>query len=214
MPSIFYSKSDLKTPQPTSYPVMETFYSIQGEAYHQGKAAWFIRLAGCNVGCHWCDVKESWHQEDHPQYSTEKLVQDLDKSKAPIAIITGGEPTLHDLTSLTTQIKKKGIKTHLETAGTSPVTGEWDWICFSPKKFKKPLPEIYNLANELKIIVVNKHDLVWAEQHAQLLPDSCHLFLQPEWDQRDSIVPIILNYIRDNPQWRLALQMHKYIGVP
>lgn len=193
---------------------MESFYSIQGEAYHFGKAAWFIRLGGCDVGCHWCDVKESWDIENHPKLATKKIIDDLKNSGAPIAIITGGEPTMHNLDHLTSEIKKIGVKTHLETAGVHSITGQWDWICFSPKKFKKPLPEVYQVADELKIIVVNKHDLIWAEKHAQLLPNSCQLFLQPEWDQRDSIVPIILNYIRENPKWRLTLQMHKYIGVP
>ena len=193
---------------------METFYSIQGEAFHQGEAAWFIRLAGCDVGCHWCDVKESWDEELHPDREAEDIVLELAKSGAPIAVITGGEPTMHNLDVLTGAIRKIGVKTHLETAGVHPLTGTWDWICFSPKKFKKPLPGIYQRADELKIIVFNKHDLEWAEQHAALLPDSCKLYLQPEWDQRDSVIPMILNYIRENPKWRLSLQIHKYIGVP
>lgn len=193
---------------------METFYSIQGEAFHAGKPAWFIRLAGCDVGCHWCDVKESWDESLHPVFSTENLVSQLESSGAPIAIITGGEPTLYNLDHLTNAVQKIGVKTHLETSGVHPLTGHWDWICFSPKKFKKPLPEIYKKANELKVIVVNKHDLKWAEEHAQLLNEDCQLFLQPEWDQRDSSIPLILNYIRENPKWRLTLQTHKYIGIP
>lgn len=193
---------------------METFYSIQGEAFHFGKAAWFIRLGGCDVGCHWCDVKESWNKNLHPVLSTNTIINQLQESGAPIAIVTGGEPTMHNLDDLSAEIQKIGVKTHLETAGVHPITGKWDWICFSPKKFKKPLAEIYQKADEIKIIVVNKHDLKWAEEHAKLLPKSCKLFLQPEWDQRDSIIPIILNYIRENPRWRMTLQMHKYIGVP
>lgn len=193
---------------------METFYSIQGEAFHTGKAAWFVRLSGCDVGCHWCDVKESWDVENSTWFTATNIAENIKNSGAPIAIITGGEPTMYNLESLTSAIQKLNIKTHLETSGVHEITGDWDWICFSPKKFKKPLPEIYKVADEIKIIVSNKHDLKWAEEHAIQLNSNCKLFLQPEWGKRDSLIPIILNYIRENPQWSLSLQTHKYIGVP
>lgn len=196
------------------YPVMETFYSIQGEAFYTGTAAWFIRLAGCDVGCHWCDVKESWDVNASPKIAVEKLVQDVVDAGAPIAIITGGEPAMHNLEELTKRLQDQKIKTHIETSGVHLLTGQWDWVCFSPKKFKKPMPVIYQAADELKIVICNKHDLLWAEEHAKLLPKTCKLFLQPEWDKRDSITPVILNYIRENPKWRLSLQTHKYLGIP
>jgi organic radical activating enzyme len=199
-------------------PIMESFYTLQGEGYHQGKAAYFIRLGGCDVGCVWCDVKESWNADIHPKYSIEQIVEDALKAvpegKEKIAVITGGEPLIHDLTALTHALQKKGFKTHIETSGAHPLSGSWDWTCLSPKKFKAPLPDILPLANELKIVVFNKSDFNWAESFAHQVNANCKLYLQPEWDKKDIIMPLIIDYIQQHPQWRLSLQIHKYIGVP
>src|SRR5688572_2653417 len=165
---------------------MEAFYSIQGEGFHQGKAAYFIRLGGCDVGCFWCDVKESWDSDAHPKYSVEEIVTRArieSGNKKVIAVITGGEPLMHDLTVLTQQLHKTGFETNIETSGSAPLSGEWDWICVSPKKFKAPLPEILQQANELKVIVYNKDDLNWAEEHAKKVSPACKLYLQPEWSK-------------------------------
>lgn len=195
-------------------PVMEFFYTLQGEGFHQGKAAYFIRLGGCDVGCVWCDVKESWDADKHPQRQIAELVADAAAHPGRIAVITGGEPLLHDCSALTRALRVAGFATHIETSGTSPVTGEWNWICLSPKKFKAPLPGILLLANELKVVVYNKSDLEWAEQWAARVGPDCHLFLQPEWSKSAAITPLIIDYIEKNPQWRFSLQLHKYIHVP
>ncbi len=198
----------------TSLPVMEHFYTLQGEGMHQGKAAYFIRLGGCDVGCVWCDVKESWDASKHPQYKIEELLFNVAQTPARIVVITGGEPLLHDLTELTKQLKNAGLKTHIETSGSSPLSGNWDWITLSPKKFKAPLPEVLAHANELKVVVFNKSDFDWAEKHATLVPAKCKLYLQPEWDKSQAVTPLIIDYIKSNPQWQLSLQIHKYINVP
>lgn len=193
---------------------MEHFYTIQGEGYHQGKAAYFIRLGGCDVGCVWCDVKESWDATVHPVLNIEDLILNIKKNPALLAVITGGEPLMHDLGPLTSALKHEGIQTNLETSGAHPLSGLWDWICLSPKKFKEPLPEILHQADELKIIVFNKSDFDWAEKYAGLVSPKCKLHLQPEWDKRDEMTPLIIDYIKANPKWELSLQVHKYIGVP
>lgn len=198
----------------TSLPVMETFYSLQGEGFHQGKAAFFIRLGGCDVGCVWCDVKESWDASKHPQVTIEALVQEAVSYPSPLVIITGGEPLLHSLDSLTNALKGAGKQVHLETSGSSPLSGNFDWICVSPKKFKAPLPEVLHQADELKVIVFNRHDFTWGETFQTQVPASCLLYLQPEWDQRDSVTPLIIGYIEQNPAWRLSLQIHKYVQIP
>jgi 7-carboxy-7-deazaguanine synthase len=195
-------------------PVMEAFYTIQGEGFHQGKAAYFIRLAGCDVGCVWCDVKDSWDSEAHPKKSIGDIVAGAIQFPGRLAVITGGEPLMHDCTELTNQLYKAGFTTHIETSGAYPLSGEWDWICLSPKKFKAPLPDILPLANELKVVVYNKSDLEWAEQWAALVAPNCKLFLQPEWSKSDSSTPLIIDYIKDNPRWEFSLQLHKYIQVP
>lgn len=195
-------------------PVMEAFYTLQGEGFHQGKAAYFIRLGGCDVGCFWCDVKESWDAEKHPLKSIEEIVGEAKKIPARLAVITGGEPLLHDLTELTAALKSEGFQTNIETSGSSPLRGLWDWICLSPKKFKAPLPEILPLANELKVVVYNKTDFKWAEQHAANASKDCKLYLQPEWSKSDEITPLIVDYIKSNPRWELSLQIHKFINVP
>jgi organic radical activating enzyme len=198
----------------TTLPVMEHFYTLQGEGFHQGKAAYFIRLGGCDVGCLWCDVKESWEEAKHPLIKMEDLVSEIKKHPAEIAVITGGEPLMHNLDELTEQLHKAGFKTHIETSGSSPFSGNWDWVTLSPKKFKEPLPEILPHASELKIVVYNRSDFAWAEKWAAQVAPSCKLYLQPEWSKASSITPLIIDYIKAHPQWQLSLQIHKYINVP
>jgi organic radical activating enzyme len=202
----------------TRLPVMESFYTIQGEGYYQGKAAYFIRLGGCDVGCVWCDVKESWDASKHPLKSIETIVNEADASfpfpDERLVVITGGEPLLHNLSELTSQLKKAGFHTNLETSGSSPLSGTWDWICLSPKKFKAPLSEVISVANELKVVIFNKSDFDWAEEYAGQVPPSCKLFLQPEWDRSQQMTPLIIDYIKKHPKWEFSLQLHKYINVP
>lgn len=213
-------------------PVMESFYTLQGEGFHQGKAAYFIRLAGCDVGCVWCDVKDSWDAEKHPRFSIAEIIaklkaeigignwelgrnlQPLTFNLKPIVVITGGEPLMHDLTQLTNALHAAGFQTNIETSGSSPLSGEWDWICLSPKKFKAPLPEVVPHAHELKVVIFNKSDFDWAEKYAAVVSPQCKLFLQPEWDKAAQVTPLIIEYIKANPQWELSLQIHKYINVP
>lgn len=195
-------------------PVMESFYTLQGEGYHQGKAAYFIRLGGCDVGCVWCDVKESWDASAHPLFSINNIVEEVKKTQTEIVVVTGGEPLMHDLTALTLKLQQAGFQTNLETSGSSPLTGSWDWICLSPKKFKAPLPEIVSLADELKVVVFNKTDFDWAEKYASQTKPGCKLYLQPEWDRSAQMTPLIIDYIKTNPKWELSLQIHKYINVP
>jgi 7-carboxy-7-deazaguanine synthase len=197
-----------------SLPVMEQFYTIQGEGYHQGRAAYFIRLGGCDVGCVWCDVKESWDAAKHPQSTVEALVSNAAKHPGRLAVITGGEPLMHPLDELTNRLQEAGFATNIETSGAHPLSGSWDWICLSPKKFKAPLPEILPLANELKIVVFNKSDFDWAEQYAAQVSPDCKLYLQPEWDKAATVTPLIIDYVKAHPQWRISLQVHKYIQVP
>lgn len=198
----------------TALPVMEHFYTLQGEGVHQGKAAYFIRLAGCDVGCVWCDVKDSWDSTRHPLLEIEFLVEQVKQAGSPIAVITGGEPLLHDLQELTRQLQDAGFKTHMETSGSSPLSGSWDWITLSPKKFKPPIPEVVIKANELKVVVFNKSDFEWAEKWAAQVSPGCKLYLQPEWDKAALVTPMIIDYIKAHPQWQLSLQIHKYINVP
>ena len=201
---------------------MEAFYTLQGEGSHQGKAAYFIRLGGCDVGCIWCDVKESWDAGAHPQKSIAKILEEA-KREIPvgravndeiIAVVTGGEPLMHDLTALTAALKKEGFRTHIETSGSNTMSGKWDWICISPKKFKAPLPNNMSLADELKIIVYNKSDFAWAEKYAQQVGKHCKLYLQPEWSKANIMTPLIIDYIKAHPQWQLSLQVHKYLNIP
>ncbi len=196
------------------YKVMEAFYSIQGEGYHTGKPAFFIRLAGCNVGCSWCDVKESWEADHGKLYTVVKLVDLVTKSKANLVVVTGGEPTLYNLEPLTAALQQQNIKTHLETAGTNPLTGTWDWICLSPKKFKQPLQANLALAHELKIVVVNASDFAWGEQQAAAVSAECCLYLQPEWSKANKMMEAIYTYVKDFPKWRISLQTHKFMNVP
>jgi organic radical activating enzyme len=196
-----------------SLPVMEQFYTLQGEGVYTGCPAYFIRLAGCDVGCVWCDVKESWNASDHPKKEITTLVNEVVESGANRVIITGGEPLMHNLDALTKLLRAKGIMTHLETSGTHPLTGEWDWITFSPKKFKKPTEEIFQVANELKVIVFHPSDIQWAVELSARVTEGCQNLLQPEWERQDDVLPIIMAHLTQNPSWRLSLQTHKFIGV-
>jgi 7-carboxy-7-deazaguanine synthase len=195
-------------------PLMEAFYTIQGEGFHAGRAAYFIRLGGCDVGCHWCDVKESWDAAIHPKTSIEQIVEAAAAQPARLAVITGGEPLMYDLTTLTATLQEAGFETNIETSGVYAITGCWDWVCFSPKKFKKPHNSIYASANELKVIVCNKSDFEFAESHAALVSEHCILLLQPEWSKATEMTPLIVDYIKQNPQWRISLQTHKYMQIP
>ena len=198
----------------TLLPIMESFYTLQGEGFHQGRAAYFIRLGGCDVGCVWCDVKESWDKDLHPNQSVEQIVEGAKNNPCRLAVITGGEPAMHNLENLTKALQLEGFSTNIETSGSHPLTGSWDWICLSPKKFKPPLPQILKKADELKIVVFNKSDFTWAEKYAALVAPGCQLYLQPEWDKAEIVTPMIIDYIKANPQWQLSLQIHKYINVP
>jgi 7-carboxy-7-deazaguanine synthase len=195
-------------------PVMECFYSIQGEGMHTGKAAYFIRLGGCDVGCHWCDVKESWDKSKHPEIKITELVNDAKNSGAPIVIITGGEPTMYSLSKLTTLLKKEKLAVHLETSGAYIIDGKFDWICVSPKKRKPPLKESLEKADELKVVIFNKDDFNWASKNAMEVKENCNLFLQPEWSKSGNVIPWITEYTKSNPAWRISLQTHKYLNVP
>jgi len=191
---------------------MEHFYTLQGEGFNAGRAAYFIRLGGCDVGCVWCDVKESWDANAHPHFSLEEIKFWI--TGTPAIVVTGGEPTLYNLTSLTDVIKQAGAKAWIETSGTNEITGDWDWICLSPKKFKAPLESELAKADELKIIVFHPSDLSWAEQFLHHLKPDCQLYLQPEWSKREMMEPLCIDYIKANPAWRLSLQTHKYLDIP
>ena len=217
-PPRIMNKEEKTNKQPTSstaeLPVMEHFYTLQGEGFHQGRAAYFVRLGGCDVGCPWCDVKESWPQVGHVTLSVSHIVSEIKKTPAQIVVITGGEPLLHSLDDLTRAIMEEGLATHIETSGSSPISGKWDWIYLSPKKFKAPIDNILLQTNELKIIIFNKTDFHWAEQHAAKVGPNCKLYLQPEWSRQQQMIPLIVDYIKQNPAWELSLQIHKYIAVP
>ncbi len=195
-------------------PLMEEFYTIQGEGFNTGKASYFIRIGGCDVGCHWCDVKESWDANLHPLTPTTQIVENVIESKAPAAVVTGGEPLIYNLVELTKLLKEKNIETYIETSGSYDLSGYWDWICLSPKKTMLPKEENYKAAHELKIIVFNKHDFIWAEEQAAKVSPDCFLYLQPEWSKRNEITPLIVEYVKANPRWMISLQTHKYIDIP
>ena len=194
-------------------PLMEDFYTIQGEGFYQGHAAYFIRLGGCDVGCVWCDVKESWDAAAHPRVAVSTMVQRAKASGAEIVVVTGGEPAMYNLSQLTNALKVEGLRTNIETSGAYPISGTWDWVCFSPKKFKSPHPSVYDMADELKVIVYNKSDFSWAEEFAQKVRPDCKLVLQPEWSRKKEMLPLIIDYVKDHPKWRISLQIHKYMGI-
>ena len=195
-------------------PVLEEFYTLQGEGFHTGKPAYFLRIGGCDIGCNWCDSKRSWEFGIHPVIEVDQLVERIKTFPARSVVVTGGEPGLYQLDYLTEQLKKNHIKTFLETSGAYSLTGKWDWICLSPKFQSPPVPENYPRANELKVIIEKESDIRWAEDNAILVDSGCHLYLQPEWSQRNNILDFLIRYIEQNPRWRLSLQTHKYIGIP
>ena len=197
----------------TEIPVMEQFYTIQGEGAHQGKAAYFIRLAGCDVGCHWCDVKESWDVSKTQIVKIDELLAPLSTHPNGICVITGGEPAIYDLGPLTDAIHKLGWQTHIETSGAYPLSGSIDWVCVSPKKFKAPLESCLQQADELKTIVYNATDFKWGESFVEHLPETCKLFLQPEWSKEKLVLPLIVDYVKEHPSWHISIQTHKYMGV-
>ena len=194
-------------------PLMEAFYTIQGEGFHKGKAAYFIRIGGCDVGCHWCDVKESWNAELHPATPIAKIVEDAAVHSDTI-VITGGEPLMWNMDPLTEALKAKGMNIHIETSGAYPLTGVWDWICLSPKKNMTPVQNVYEQADELKVIVYNKDDFRFAEEQRAFVSESCELFLQPEWSKREKVMPLIVDYVMKHPKWKVSLQTHKYLNIP
>lgn len=194
-------------------PLMEEFYTIQGEGFHTGTAAYFIRVGGCDVGCHWCDVKESWNADLHPPTSVETIVANA-KKYAKTIVITGGEPLTWDMNPITAQLKNAGLNVHVETSGAYDVTGTWDWFCLSPKKNKLPVESAYAIANELKVIIHNKHDFIFAEEQAEKTNDNAILFLQPEWSKKEEMTPLIVEYVMNHPKWRVSLQTHKYLNIP
>ena len=194
-------------------PLMEEFYTIQGEGYHTGKAAYFIRVGGCDVGCHWCDVKESWNAELHPPTLANTIV-DHAKKYSDTVVITGGEPLMWSMDYLTKKLQQHGIKTHIETSGAYSFSGNWDWFCLSPKKTKLPLEEVYKEADELKIIIFNKSDFKFAEEQAAKVGSKCELFLQPEWSKKEKMTELIVDYVMKNPKWKISLQTHKYLNIP
>ena len=195
-------------------PLMESFYSVQGEGFYTGNSAYFLRIGGCDIGCHWCDVKESWDPNLHPPTKVDDMInQDLNYP-ADTVVITGGEPLMWNMEYLTTSCKEKGLRIHLETSGSHKLSGYWDWICLSPKKFQEPLEAIKPLVNELKIIVKNKHDFEWAEEQRKGVSKNCKLYLQPEWSNKEEMIPLIIDYVMQNTDWQISLQTHKYLQIP
>ena len=195
-------------------PIMEHFYSIQGEGFYTGRAAYFIRLAGCDVGCVWCDVKESWDVEGHPIHSIEEIINKVKSTSTDFVVLTGGEPAMYNLNQLVDSLKELGIETAIETSGCYQLNGNIDWYCFSPKKFKAPTDEAYQKANELKVVIFHESDLAWAEEHASKVDRNCMLYLQPEWSRQERILPQIIDYVKSNPTWRISLQTHKFMQIP
>lgn len=195
-------------------PIMEQFYTIQGEGFHSGRAAYFIRIEGCDVGCIWCDVKESWEIGENSYQTVKEIVAGVKKAKAKFCVITGGEPCMHDLTQLTDLLIENNIEIAIETSGCYTLKGKINWYCFSPKKFKKPIPQAFELANELKIIVSHPSDFTWAEELATDVSATCKLYLQPEWSKSERFLPQIIEYVKNNPKWSVSLQTHKYMNIP
>jgi organic radical activating enzyme len=195
-------------------PIMEEFYTIQGEGFHTGKAAYFVRIGGCDVGCHWCDVKESWDASIHPLIEIDQVVANADEQPSKVVVVTGGEPLIFNLSKLTNTLSEKGIQIHVETSGAHPFSGKFDWVCLSPKKNAPPKAEYYKLANELKVIVYNRHDFEWANEHAAKVSENCVLYLQPEWSKREEMMPLIVDYVMKNPRWNISIQTHKYMNIP
>ena len=194
-------------------PLMEEFYTIQGEGFHKGTAAYFVRIGGCDVGCYWCDVKESWNADLHPPTKIETIAENAKKSSNTV-VVTGGEPLMWNMNPLTSLFKKKGMQVHIETSGAYNLSGTWDWICLSPKKIKLPKEEIYKVADELKMIINSKSDFKFAEEQAEKVNEDCILYLQPEWSKREKMIPLMVDYVMKNPKWKVSLQTHKYLNIP
>ena len=214
MISAVYASTDELIRTGESLPLMEHFYTIQGEGCNSGKAAYFIRLGGCDVGCTWCDVKESWDANKHPVVSVDQMVDAALQHPAKLIVITGGEPLLYNLKVLTDTLHKKDLIASIETSGAYPLSGEWDWICVSPKKFKAPLPEVLKQAHELKVVIYHHTDFAWAEQHAEQVSANCKLLLQPEHSKFRTVAPLIVEYVKAHPQWQISLQTHKTLDIP
>ena len=196
-------------------PLMEAFYSIQGEGYNTGKAAWFLRIGGCDVGCYWCDAKESWNAKLHPPTRTDEIIETItEQNPSGSVVVTGGEPLRYNLDYLCCHLKNKGFNTYLETSGSETMSGNWDWICLSPKKNSPPQKNLFNMANELKVIIYDESDFEWAEQNAKLVKGHCKLYMQPEWSRRKTVISKIVDYILQNPKWNVCLQSHKYMNIP
>jgi len=206
--------NETQTKSRTSWPVMETFYTIQGEGFYSGRPAYFIRLGGCDVGCVWCDVKESWEAESHPDTSVEKLISNVIASGAQFCVITGGEPAMYNIEHLIDELHANKVEVAIETSGCYPLHGTVDWYCFSPKKFKAPISEAYEKADELKIVIFHKSDFEWAMDHASKVNKECKLFLQPEWSKEAQILPLIIDFVKKHPNWNISLQTHKYMHIP
>jgi len=205
--------TETRVKQGLMLPLMEEFYTIQGEGFHTGRAAYFIRVGGCDVGCHWCDVKESWDPKKHPPTGIDQIIENAAQHSKTI-VITGGEPLTWDMGPITAGLKDRGMQVHIETSGAYPLTGSWDWICLSPKKAKMPLPEVYEAAQELKVIVFNRHDLAFAKAESLKVSTTCKLYLQPEWSVREKMIPLITEFVMQNPEWQVSLQTHKYLNIP
>jgi len=205
---------NLELEKGTILPLMEAFYTIQGEGFYTGSSAYFLRIGGCDVGCHWCDVKESWDEKLHPLTSVDDILSRISEFSTKTVVVTGGEPLMWNMRHLTSKLKEKGLNRHLETSGSHQLSGEWDWICLSPKKFQKPLETIKPLVNELKIIVKNKSDFKWAEEQRVEVSKNCKLYLQPEWSNKEDMIPLIIDYVMENPEWQISLQTHKYLQIP
>jgi len=197
-----------------SYPIMEHFYTIQGEGKYTGRAAYFIRLAGCDVGCVWCDVKESWDTKNHPLISVSTIINEIKNTPTDFVVITGGEPAMYNLTALIDALHQLNYEVAIETSGCYELVGDIDWYCFSPKKFKKPIEEAYEKADELKVVIFHSSDFTWAEDHASKINSDCLLYLQTEWSKKDTILPLMIEYVKNNPKWRISLQTHKYLNIP
>ena len=195
-------------------PLMEAFYTIQGEGYHSGKSAFFLRIGGCDVGCHWCDVKESWNADLHPPTEIQKMIDQILAYPAKTVVVTGGEPLMWNMQPLTDSLHNKGMSVHIETSGAYPLSGDFDWICLSPKKNNPPKEAIIPKANELKVIIHNRNDFKWAEQFASQYSSDCKLYLQPEWSKAKEMMPEIVDYVMNNPKWNISLQSHKYMNIP
>ncbi len=195
-------------------PLVEEFYTLQGEGYHTGSAAYFIRIGGCDVGCSWCDTKFSWNPELHPPVDIQQIVDHASENPAAAVVVTGEKPLMANMKPLTNMLKEKGIRTFLETSGAYPLTGDWDWICLSPKRNMPPVGDIHQLAHELKVIITGKEDLEWAIEHSGLVNDNCKLYLQPEWSVREEVLPIIIDFVKENPSWQVSIQAHKYMHIP